>query len=48
MKYLDELGIPFEKLIVPEAKHSAYEIYQRQGKDLMQFHSKNFKANLGR
>jgi endo-1,4-beta-xylanase len=43
MKYLDKLGISYEKLIVPEAPHSAKIIYEKKGLDLMQFHDRNFR-----
>ena len=42
MKYLDKLGIPYEKLIVPDAPHSAKIIYEKKGLELMQFHDRNF------
>ena len=43
MKFLDELGIPYRKLIVPDAPHSARIIYEKLGLELMQYHSQNFK-----
>ncbi|MDF1812396.1 MAG: alpha/beta hydrolase-fold protein [Verrucomicrobiales bacterium] len=46
MKYLEELQIPYEKLIVPGATHSSTQIYNAKGLELMQFHDNNFKANL--
>jgi enterochelin esterase-like enzyme len=42
MKYLDQLGIPYEKLVVPDAPHSAKLIYEKKGLELMQFHDRNF------
>jgi endo-1,4-beta-xylanase len=42
MKYLDQLGIPYEKLVVPDAPHSAKLIYEKEGRKLMQFHDRNF------
>jgi len=42
MKYLDQLGIPYEKLIVPDAPHSAKIIHEKKGLELMQFHNRNF------
>ncbi len=42
MEYLNSLKIPFEKLIVKDAPHSARIIYQKNGLDLMRFHAKNF------
>ena len=46
MQFLDELKIPYQKLIVPEAPHSAMIIYQKSGEQIMQFHAKNFRAAL--
>jgi endo-1,4-beta-xylanase len=42
MKYLDELEIPYKKLIVPDAPHSTKIIYEKSGLALMQFHDRNF------
>ncbi len=42
MKYLDGLGIPYKKLIVPDAPHSTKIIYEKSGVELMQFHDRNF------
>lgn len=42
MDYLEGLGIPFERLIVADAPHSASVIYTKRGRDLMRFHAKNF------
>jgi len=42
MKYLDGLGIPYKKLIVPDAPHSTKIIYEKSGIELMQFHDQNF------
>ncbi|MFT5466153.1 MAG: enterochelin esterase-like enzyme [Verrucomicrobiales bacterium] len=41
-KFLDGLGLPHEKLIVPEVPHSASGIYAKQGIKLMKFHERNF------
>ena len=46
MQFLDELKIPYQKLIVPEAPHSAMIIYQKSGEQIMQFHAKNFRSAL--
>jgi len=46
-EYLSELKIPHSKLIAEGAKHSAFEIYQKRGSELMKFHQKNF-TNLER
>lgn len=42
MKYLDQLGIKYRKLIVVDAPHSAQIIYQKKGLELMKFHDQNF------
>lgn len=44
MKFLESLNIPFEKLIVPDVPHSAVQIYERRGLELMKFHAENFAA----
>ena len=41
-KYLDELKIEHEMLVVPGAPHSAQIIYQKNGLGLMKFHQNNF------
>ena len=45
MKHLTSLGIEHQKIIVPGAGHSAMEIYQKRGLDIMKFHAANFQAN---
>ncbi len=42
MKYMDELGVPYEKLIVPDVAHSARGIYEDRGLELMKFHDRHF------
>lgn len=42
MKFLDELKIPYQRLIVEDVPHSAGEVYQKRGLELMRFHAKNF------
>ncbi len=42
MAFLDSLKIPYEKLIVEDAPHSAKIIYEKRGLELMQFHARNF------
>tara|TARA_R110002096_G_scaffold4493_4_gene20772 strand:+ start:1143 stop:2063 length:921 start_codon:yes stop_codon:yes gene_type:complete len=42
MSYMDELGIPYEKLIVPGVAHTANGMYGAQGLELMKFHDRNF------
>ena len=44
MKFLDSLGIAYQKVIVKDAPHSAMTIYQKQGIELMRFHAQNFRA----
>ncbi|MFK7817969.1 MAG: alpha/beta hydrolase [Planctomycetaceae bacterium] len=44
MKFLDELKIPYKKLIVEDAPHSAQKIYEKRGIEIMKFHEKNFAA----
>ena len=40
--YLDELGIPYEKVISLESPHSATDIHQKKGRELMPYHDRNF------
>ncbi len=42
MKFLNQLGIVFEKLVVQDVRHSARLIYEQQGDALMKFHAQNF------
>ena len=44
MKFLDSLKIPYQRLVVEGVPHSAMQIYQKQGLEIMQFHVKNFQA----
>lgn len=41
MQFLESLGIPFEKIVVPDVPHSAMLIYQKAGLQIMQFHERN-------
>ena len=43
MQHLELLGIPFEKLIVAGAPHSATIIYEKAGTQIMQFHAESFR-----
>lgn len=43
MKFLESLNIEFERLIVPEAPHSAKVIYEKQGETIMKFHAESFR-----
>ena len=42
MKFLESLNIPFKRVIAKDAPHSAKIIYQKRGKEIMQFHQSNF------
>lgn len=42
MKFLDSLEIPYTKVIVDGAPHSAKLIYEKRGLEIMRFHAKNF------
>lgn len=45
MEFLDSLKIPYERLVVPDAPHSAKIIYEKSGLTIMKFHADNFKRN---
>ena len=47
MKFLDSLKIPYQRLVVEGVPHSAMQIYQRRGLEIMQFHVKNFRQAGG-
>ena len=42
MKHLESLKIPFRKIIVEGAHHSAMEVYATAGIEAMRFHARNF------
>lgn len=42
MEHLTSLGIEHQKLIIPGAGHSAKQIYEKNGLDIMKFHAANF------
>jgi hypothetical protein len=42
MKFLEALGIPFQRLIIKGVPHSAMKIYEKRGIALMRFHAANF------
>jgi enterochelin esterase-like enzyme len=44
MTFLDELKIPYQKLIVDGAPHSAKVIYEKSGLALMRFHAKHLSG----
>ncbi len=48
MAHLSRLGIRHEKIIVPDAPHSARELYRKRYLDFMRFHTANFRRALGR
>ncbi|MBI1355513.1 MAG: prolyl oligopeptidase family serine peptidase [Acidobacteria bacterium] len=48
MAHLTKLGIPFQKIIVPDTPHSAREVYEKHGVDAMMFHVANFRKALGK
>ncbi|MEZ5361712.1 MAG: hypothetical protein R2748_05040 [Bryobacterales bacterium] len=48
MAHLTDLGIPFERIIVPDTPHSAKEVYAKRGLDCMRFHAANFERALGK
>lgn len=43
MEYLEGLQIPFEKVIAVDATHSAKQIYQAHGQQIMNFHAASFR-----
>jgi len=45
MEHLDSLGIKHQKVIVPGAGHSANDIYEQKGLNIMKFHSDNFGSH---
>ncbi|MEL7498846.1 MAG: alpha/beta hydrolase-fold protein [Planctomycetota bacterium] len=44
MQHLESLGIDHEKIIVPDVGHSAIDIYEKSGLEIMKFHVENFQA----
>jgi len=46
MEHLKQLKIPFDRLIIPDAPHSATKIYEGKGLEIMRFHAANFKNAL--
>jgi len=43
MKFLDSLKIPYQRLIVPDAPHSAKVIYEKRALQIMGFHAESFR-----
>jgi endo-1,4-beta-xylanase len=48
MAHLTRLGIPFEKIIVPDTPHNAKMVYEKRGLDVMRFHAADFRKALGK
>jgi len=46
MKFLDSLKIPYQRIIIENAPHSARIIYDKRGLEIMKFHSENFRKAL--
>lgn len=42
MEFLASLKIPFDRLVVDDVPHSAIQIYEKRGLELMKFHATNF------
>lgn len=42
MQFLDSLQIPYGRVIVAGAEHSAQQIYEQKGAAIMRFHARNF------
>lgn len=42
MEFLEQLKIPYRRLIVEDVPHSAVGIYEKRGIDIMRFHAANF------
>lgn len=45
MEFLESLKIPFQRVIVEGAPHSAEKIYEKRGLELVRFHAENFRRN---
>lgn len=45
MKFLESLKIPFERMVVDGAPHSAQKIYDKRGLELVKFHAENFRRS---
>ncbi|MAD80745.1 MAG: 1,4-beta-xylanase [Planctomycetaceae bacterium] len=45
MKFLESLEIPFKRLIVQNVPHSAQQIYEKRGLQIMRFHAENFRRS---
>ncbi len=47
MQFLQSLNIPFDRVIVEGAPHSAQKIYEKRGLELVRFHAENFRRAGG-
>ena len=45
MKHLKSLGIPYQRVIVPDVGHSAADIYRKEGLRIMRFHADNLSRS---
>ena len=45
MKFLESLEIPFQRLIVEGVPHSAQQIYEKRGLELINFHVESFRRS---
>jgi len=45
MKFLESLEIPFQRVVVEGAPHSAAKIYEQRGLELVQFHAESFRRS---
>ncbi len=48
MEFLDSLQIKYQRLVVPDAEHSAWKIYESDALTIMRFHAKNFVESATR
>jgi len=46
MEYLDSIGVPFHRLLVSGAPHSAKIIYEKNATDILGFHQQSFQMQL--
>ena len=46
IEYLEELKIPYQKLVAPGIEHNARQIYEIRGDQILKFHDANFKRML--
>ena len=48
MNYMDQLGLPYQKLVAPGIDHHAGRIYEIRGDVILEFHNANFKRLLAK